>query len=227
MQEGEKFTINGPSTSRGDHAKPLASRLHLHGKQWGSAVIAPRDGEAAGPLEYLLQLMHMRLPLGVVNANELRLVSLLKATGLIEAQLWSPGEAKNRYWESSTATVTRITEHGIAELARMSLDLLRSSQDNTARTLTPLAYLRQLEGGAFPVRVEDRAAIGSIALLKAAALLDATISSVSPLYPDNPQQALFLRITPLGREELARRTLGEVPPTRSPAEQALLRTAFS
>ncbi|SEK17176.1 MULTISPECIES: hypothetical protein [unclassified Variovorax] len=176
-------------------------------------------GDASRPLEYLLQLLRTRLPVDVIDANELKVVSLLKATGLIEAQLASSGAAKNRYWGSSGATVTRITEHGMAELARMSLDLLRSSQLDNGRSLTPLAYLRRLESGTFPVRVEDGAAVSNIVLLKAAALLDATIGPISPVYPDNPQHALVLRITPLGREELARRAVGDGASMHSASER--------
>jgi hypothetical protein len=70
------------------------------------------------PLWFLLQLQHEELPVRVFEAGEVRSVSVLAATGLVEAEIGAL-EATARYAPSRAATITRITEHGHAEIARI------------------------------------------------------------------------------------------------------------
>ncbi|MEJ1127332.1 hypothetical protein V9L20_07130 [Variovorax sp. CCNWLW225] len=69
-------------------------------------------------LLFLMRLQHVQLPVRVVVPEELRHVSVLVATGLIEADI-GPLSPKARYASSRVATVLRITEDGLAEIAKM------------------------------------------------------------------------------------------------------------
>ncbi|WP_418126006.1 hypothetical protein [Variovorax sp. 160MFSha2.1] len=156
------------------------------------------------PYAYLLELLQMRLPAYVVDRHELKLVSLLKATGLIEAEVYTSGNRKPCYGETTAATVRRITENGLEELADTSRDLLRSTRRTVGNFLSPLEYLCLIADSPFPLRIEGGASIRSILVLKAAGFIDASISPISEDYPDVPRQALIIRITALGRDEIAR-----------------------
>lgn len=160
---------------------------------------------ASTPFAFLLQLMQMRLPVDVVDARELKLVSLLKATELIDAELYTSAGHKAANWNIQIATILRITENGLAELADSSRDLLRATRSAVGMPIAPLEYLSLIETCPFPLRVEGGNAMKSITVLKAAGFIDATISPISHDYPDVPRQALIIRITSLGRDELARR----------------------
>jgi hypothetical protein len=70
------------------------------------------------PLWFLMRLQHEQFPVRVVEPGEIRYVSVLTATGLIEAEVGAL-EATTRYAASRLATVTRITEDGRAEIARI------------------------------------------------------------------------------------------------------------
>ncbi|MBJ2157335.1 hypothetical protein JC881_16245 [Variovorax sp. IB41] len=67
------------------------------------------------PLYFLMRLQHVQLPLRVDAPEEVRLVSVLKATGLIEAKIHALAST-GPYIPSQSATVTCITEEGMAEL---------------------------------------------------------------------------------------------------------------
>lgn len=69
------------------------------------------------PLLFLMKLQHRRLPLRVVKSEEIRRVSVLLATGLIEAEIQAL-DSTTRYAPSQAATVIRITEEGLAEIRR-------------------------------------------------------------------------------------------------------------
>lgn len=71
------------------------------------------------PLLFLLRLQHTLLPVRVALPEEVRIVSVLVATGLIEAEFASVRPA-GRDTASRIATVKRITEEGLAEIAKMS-----------------------------------------------------------------------------------------------------------
>jgi hypothetical protein len=71
------------------------------------------------PLSFLKRLQHVQLPVRVACPEEIRHVSVLLATGLIEAEITTLTSTA-AYLSSSLATVTRITADGIAELAKMS-----------------------------------------------------------------------------------------------------------
>ena len=65
-----------------------------------------------------MRLMRARLPLRVADPEDIRGVSVLLATGLIEAEIPAL-EPTVRYTAPRVATVIRITEDGFAELAKM------------------------------------------------------------------------------------------------------------
>lgn len=70
------------------------------------------------PLLFLMRLFHTRLPVQVVQPEEVRHVSVLIATGLIEARI-TPLHPTGLYVKSTMATVVRITEEGHAEIAKI------------------------------------------------------------------------------------------------------------
>jgi hypothetical protein len=73
----------------------------------------------AMPLFYLLSLQHVTLPKVVTRPEDVQHVSVLKATGLIEAEIAPASDAAGKYNAARTATVTRITEDGFAEINKM------------------------------------------------------------------------------------------------------------
>ena len=70
------------------------------------------------PLMFLARLLRTPLPVQVVQPEEIRHVSVLMATGLVEAKI-APLQRTGVYAEPVTATVERITEEGLAEIAKM------------------------------------------------------------------------------------------------------------
>ena len=71
------------------------------------------------PLFYLLSLQHVALPKVVTRSEDVQHVSVLKATGLIEAEIAPALDLAGKYNVARTAVVTRITEDGHAEINRM------------------------------------------------------------------------------------------------------------
>jgi hypothetical protein len=70
------------------------------------------------PLLLLMRLLHTPLPVRVVLPEEVRDVSVLIATGLVEAEI-APLKATSPYAASTMATVLHITNEGLAEIAKM------------------------------------------------------------------------------------------------------------
>ena len=69
------------------------------------------------PLFLLLRLQRVQLPVRVTDPEEVRQVSTLVATGLIEAEFAAiRSRARQAIWQ--VATVTRITEEGLVEIAK-------------------------------------------------------------------------------------------------------------
>lgn len=70
------------------------------------------------PLLFLMRLLHTQLPVRVVLPEEIRSVSVLVATGLIDAAI-TPLKSTSLYAASRMATVTGITDEGLTEIAKM------------------------------------------------------------------------------------------------------------
>ncbi|MDR6890887.1 MULTISPECIES: hypothetical protein [Variovorax] len=70
------------------------------------------------PLLFLLRLLHVQLPLRMVDPEDIRAVSVLTATGLIEVEIKALAST-GRYAAPRAVTVTRIKEASFAELAKM------------------------------------------------------------------------------------------------------------
>ncbi|WP_256329278.1 hypothetical protein [Variovorax sp. YR634] len=141
----------------------------------------------------------------------MRRVSVLKATGLIEAAIDPAFDTGGSYRLAQAALVVCITDEGHAEI-----DNLRGrNASNTdappkpARTgIEPMHYLRMIERSTFPLRVDDAQEINCIEALKQAGFVDAAISPVLAWKDSRePQElAVIRRITPFGRAQLARGT---------------------
>jgi hypothetical protein len=84
------------------------------------------------PLLFLMRLQHVQLPVRVSCPQELRHVSVLLATGLIDAEVRALGSTA-RYAISGVATVVRITDAGLAEIAKMGdvRELVKTSMQFT------------------------------------------------------------------------------------------------
>ena len=70
------------------------------------------------PLLFLMRLLRTQLPVQVVAPAEIRDVSVLMATGLIEAKITTL-QPTGLYTPTSMATVESITDEGLAEIAKM------------------------------------------------------------------------------------------------------------
>jgi hypothetical protein len=77
------------------------------------------------PLSYLMSLQHASLPKKVVTLVDVRHVSILKATGLIEAEIAPALDGSGTYKNARKAVVMRITEDGMAEINRMRIEETR------------------------------------------------------------------------------------------------------
>lgn len=71
------------------------------------------------PLLFLMRLAYVQLPFQVNRPEEIIYVSVLKATGLIEAEFTPTLGANGRYTSTQTAIVACITDEGMAELDRL------------------------------------------------------------------------------------------------------------
>lgn len=160
------------------------------------------------PLTYLLRLEHVRLPLHVTDAQDVRRVSVLKATGLIEAAIDPAFDPGGNYRLAQAAMIVCITDEGHSEIERIRGRSEAQSQAVHERGPDPLAYLRSIRGASFPLRVEDHEDINCVEALKQAGYVDASISAALIWKGiDAPQElAVVRRITPLGRAQLARAT---------------------
>ncbi|WP_412511225.1 hypothetical protein [Variovorax paradoxus] len=78
------------------------------------------------PLTFLMSLQHVPLPKKVVTPEDVRHVSVLKATGLIEAEIAPALDGSGKYKNARNAIVKRITKEGMAEINRMRTEESRS-----------------------------------------------------------------------------------------------------
>ncbi|MEJ1126142.1 hypothetical protein V9L20_01095 [Variovorax sp. CCNWLW225] len=70
------------------------------------------------PYLFLMRLLHLQLPARITDPEDIHAVSVLLATGLIEAEIQAL-DPTGPYVASRFAKVIRITEDGYDELARM------------------------------------------------------------------------------------------------------------
>jgi hypothetical protein len=71
------------------------------------------------PLLFLMRLAYVQFPFQVIRPEEVIYVSVLKATGLIEAEFTPPLSANGKYVATQTAIVACITDEGMVELERL------------------------------------------------------------------------------------------------------------
>ncbi|MET3443503.1 ribosomal protein L40E [Variovorax paradoxus] len=76
-------------------------------------------------LLFLLRLQHVELPTEVVRPEEIKHVSVLKATGLIEAEIAPAIDPSGKFNVARTAIVTAITDDGITEIAKLCTERMR------------------------------------------------------------------------------------------------------
>jgi hypothetical protein len=76
-------------------------------------------------LLFLLRLQHVELPMEIVRPEEIRHVSVLKATGLVEAEIAPAIDPTGKFNMARTAVVTAITPDGIAEITKLRTERMR------------------------------------------------------------------------------------------------------
>jgi hypothetical protein len=94
----------------------------LHNKEAcrrGLGIKKAGTRELKMPLLFLMRLACVQLPFQVVRPEEVMYVSVLKATGLIEAEFTPPLSSNGKYVPTQTAIVACITDEGIVELERL------------------------------------------------------------------------------------------------------------
>lgn len=157
------------------------------------------------PISYLIWLQNKRLPVSASTTPEIRHVSVLKAAGLVEASIVGPADSRGRYWPAVEAVVLRITDHGLDVIREHLMPRCSTSAVPVDEGKVAVMYLRSIEDGPFPVRVEDSNAVRHLVLLKAAGYVEANFSETHRLADDDrgrSAHATILCITPLGRGEL-------------------------
>lgn len=70
------------------------------------------------PLFCLMRLQHARLPLRLEQPEEVRCISVLAATGLVEAEFGAHPAIRGAYVVPQIAVVKAITSEGLQELER-------------------------------------------------------------------------------------------------------------
>jgi hypothetical protein len=95
-------------------------KIHMKNSQ-NTGVLEQQKGSGRPkmPLSLLSRLQRVQLPVCVTHPDEVRKISVLLATGLVEAE-FSTIPSHIRHAEECVATVTRITEEGLAELETVS-----------------------------------------------------------------------------------------------------------
>ncbi|WP_207309863.1 hypothetical protein [Variovorax paradoxus] len=76
-------------------------------------------------LLFLLRLQHVELPAEIVGPEEIKHVSVLKATGLVEAEIAPAIDPSGKFNMARTAIVTAITDDGIAEIMKLRTERMR------------------------------------------------------------------------------------------------------
>jgi len=76
-------------------------------------------------LLFLLRLQYVELPTEVVRPEEIKHVSVLKATGLIEAEIAPAIDPSGKFNVARTAIVTAITDDGVAEITKLCTERMR------------------------------------------------------------------------------------------------------
>ena len=145
----------------------------------------------------------------VTDAQDVRRVSVLKATGLIEASIDPAFDTGGSYRLAQAALVVCITDEGHAEIGNLRGRGRVGAAPKIARAgPEPLDYLRAIERSTFPLRVQDPQQINCIEALKQAGFVDAAISPALAWKSSSEPQELTVirRITPFGRAQLARGT---------------------
>jgi len=92
------------------------------------------------PLSFLMSLQYVSLPKKVVTPEDVRHVSILKATGLIEAEIAPALDDSGKYKNAHGAIVLRITEDGAAEIQRMRTEESRSKAARQIEGAPPARY---------------------------------------------------------------------------------------
>ncbi|WP_409173123.1 hypothetical protein [Variovorax sp. H27-G14] len=154
---------------------------------------------------------HVRLPMHVTDAQDVRRVSVLKATGLIEATIDPAFDPGGNYRLAQAALIVCITDEGHGEIQKLRGGSVADThaQAQPTQGLDPLDYLRGIKGATFPLRVEDHEEINCVEALKQAGYVDASISAALIWKGSGTPQELAIvrRITPLGRAQLVRAQL--------------------
>jgi hypothetical protein len=70
------------------------------------------------PIEYLLEIENAPFPFRVDKPEAIKYIAVLKAVGLVEADIYPPLDLRARFGEYKVAVVSGITAQGREELGR-------------------------------------------------------------------------------------------------------------
>lgn len=70
------------------------------------------------PIEYLLEIENAPLPFRVNEPGAIKFIAVLKAVGLVEAEIYPPLDLRARFGDYQSAVVSAITLQGREELGR-------------------------------------------------------------------------------------------------------------
>lgn len=158
------------------------------------------------PLTLLLRLLHETFPVVLTAEPDIRHASVLLATGLVEAEFHLDHFGYQQY---ESAMVFAVTDEGRAEVADLQSGGGAPAAEAQRWPLMPLDYLRKIGNSVFPLRIDDPGEINSVAVLKAAGMVEATLPPVcrTRQIQQKTRQAVVLRVTPLGRTALVPRRI--------------------
>lgn len=174
------------------------------------------------PLDYLIKLHHGQLPVTVTSPADLKQISLLKATGLIEATLALSGAPDKAFQRIEAALVQSITDAGKAEITAATGHATHGGLPLAGGNTLALEYLRLIEYCSLPISVTEHSVVDSVEALARAGLVDATIETLPRQAPmPGERSARVHRITEVGHDFLSRKHGKAVNRTRSQSLQTL------
>jgi len=171
------------------------------------------------PLEFLVKLNRGQLPVAVTSEADLKCVSILKATGLIDATFAVSGPQDRSFRKIDAALVFAITEAGRDEIAPLIAGDKESPANHMERNMLAVEYLRLLENSTLPVIVLDPHLIDCLDVLSNAGII------VVDFFKDDADRinkANVRQITEVGQDFLNRK-FGKNDRLRRRRDPAMLR----
>jgi len=131
--------LEGPSARNGKKClRGVFFALH-HDEACRQGLEETRPWSSKMPRLFLMRLACVQFPFQVIRPEEVIYASVLKATGLIEAEFNPPLSPNGKYVPTRTAIVICITDEGMAELKRLQDERPRR-WNRSARSAPPRSW---------------------------------------------------------------------------------------